>query len=162
MKSRQGRWTDSSPHLSLSRGTEKYKTHRQLGSQLLRVLCHSRFRSRQGAYRRGRKHICPRLVGEFQILINVCGILYFGPDGGSGDDKTSQKHANYVAVRFKVRIKLRGKLTVGTPLGLEGDVVGVKLGRDGAAGGLDTLVEAGEVGEFAAVVGEGAHQPVMC
>lgn len=36
----------------------------------------------------------------------------------------------------------------------------VETPDDGRAGGLDAFVETGEVGEFAAVVGYGAHEPV--
>ena len=37
----------------------------------------------------------------------------------------------------------------------------VQAPDDGRAGGLDAFVEAGKVGEFAAVVGDGAHEPVL-
>ena len=77
------------------------------------------------------------LVGERKILVERRGVLHFHPDHRSSDEEgTSEQTPVY------------------GEFGHVCDFLGVDGWSDGATSGLNALVEAGEVGEFAAVVGE--------
>jgi hypothetical protein len=98
--------------------------------------------------RRQRRHLRERLVGENNVLLDGDGVLDLHPDDGRGDDQAGGEKTPSGA-------KLLGVGVAGWMGGAEG----VDAAGDGGAGGLDPLVEAGEVGEFAGVIGEGAHEP---
>lgn len=98
--------------------------------------------------RRQRRHLRERLVRKDDVLLDGDGVLDLHPDDRSGDDQAGGEKTPGGAELLGVRVA-----------GWVGGAERVDAAGDGGAGGLDPLVEAGEVGEFAGVVGEGAHEP---
>lgn len=84
-----------------------------------------------------------RLIGEFEIFLDVGGVLDLCPDDRCSNDQRSGQ-----------------KTPIGSKLGHVRDLVGIEDGRKCTTSGLDTFVEASKVRQFAAVVGERAHKPI--
>jgi hypothetical protein len=89
------------------------------------------------------QNLVPSLVRKLQIFLDGHGVF----DCHEHDRQSNEQATCQQAPR-------RSKLAD------VGDLQTVETPDDGGACGLDALVETGVVGEFAAVVGHGAHEPV--
>ena len=90
-----------------------------------------------------RPHILKRLIRKLEILLNRDRIQYLRPNKRGSNEQAPRKQG-----------PTRGEFVH------KGGLEGIDAVYDAGAGGLDAFVKAGEVGELAAVVGHGAHEPV--
>ena len=96
-----------------------------------------------------RSHLGQRLIRENDIVFNRDCVLNLRPDDRRGDDQASGQQSPCCTELLRIWMA-----------GWVGSAKGVDTAGDGRAGGLNPLVEAGEIGKFAGIVCEGAHEPV--
>ena len=89
------------------------------------------------------QNLIPGLVGKLQILLNRHRILDSHEHDRQGDHQATRQQAPGGSKLAHIR-----------------DLQAVQAPDDGCTCGLNALVETGVVGELAAVVGHGSHEPV--
>lgn len=90
----------------------------------------------------GGQDVLEGLVGALQVVLDGDGVADAHEDDGEGEEEGAAEDA-----------------PVGGEFVHEGGFLAVEGPHHGRAGGLQTLVETGEIGEAAARVAEGAHEP---